>query len=111
MSTALSDVLREARLAAQLTQMQTIKQLTSQGLEVSQSMLSAVENGSRSPNRELLVGLATVYGLDAHDLLRIFVDAEDNRIKNAIEREWIDALRQRDIRKAKRMMTQHFLAA
>lgn len=89
--TRFADVIRQARLDADLSQTDAADQL---GIE--QSRLSAWERSANLPHEYRLDGLARLYGLDRAELLELWTDAKVRQIRGLTDeqlRRELDELR------------------
>jgi transcriptional regulator with XRE-family HTH domain len=64
------------RRMARLTHQQVVDRLADMGIKVAKSHLSAIENDKANPTKNIIVGLATIYGVSADYLLGLSPDVE-----------------------------------
>lgn len=71
MSTEIGTILRTLRQAAKMTQTALAREVTSQGLTITQQAIDRIERGLRSLRAEEAVKLAAVLDVNAGDLLQV----------------------------------------
>ncbi|AMC94249.1 hypothetical protein AOC36_09710 [Erysipelothrix larvae] len=74
-----SELVKEARINAGLTQIEVVDQLSSIGIKITQSKLSRIESGTYKMPTEWLLPFAKIYGINPLNLF--LTDSEINNLK------------------------------